>query len=137
MERRSLESKSSPLKEDIGLFKTGVVDVRLDLSPSRRHSSRGDLICIGFFENTEVEVVFPGRRCEDARPLESELGRIARRARTRSAARMPFQARGVWRARIMESDEVEVKRIYQFLVAEWTLRNDDGLLTTYGAPPGR
>ncbi len=50
---------------------------------------------------------------------------------------MPFEARGVWRARIMESDEVEVKRIYQFLVAEWTLRNEEGLFTTYGAPPGR
>lgn len=137
MERRSLESKPSPLEEDSGIFKTGVVDVRLDLSPSRRQSSRGDLICIGFFEDTEVEVVFPGRRCEDTRPLQSELGRIARRARTRSAARMPFQARGVWRTRVMETDEVEVTRIYQFLVAEWTLRNEDGLFTTYGAPPGQ
>ncbi len=136
MERRSLASKSSPLEDDRGIFKTGVVDVRVDLSPSRRRSSRGDLVFVGFFETAEVEVVFPGRRRTETGPLEEELWRVARRARTSSAARMPFEARGVWRTRVIESDAVEVTRIYQFLVAQWTIRNADGLSTTYGEPPG-
>ena len=125
------------MKEDSGIFKTGVVDVRMDLSPSRRRSSRGDLICIGFFEAAEVEVVFPGRRREETGPLEGELWRITRQARTASEARLPFEARGVWRTRVVDSDAVEVKRIYQFLVAQWSIRNADGLLTTYGEPPGK
>ena len=136
-ERRSLEPDPSPLKEDRGIFKTGVVDIRLDLSPLRRRSSRGDLVCIGFIEDTEVEVVFPGRRAADTGPLDAELSHTVRRARSGQGARLPLRARGIWRSRVVELDKSEAKRVYQFLVAEWTLRNTAGLDTTYGELPRR
>lgn len=134
-ERRSLESKPSPQKEDRGIFKTGVVEVRLHLSPLSRRSSRGDLICIGFIDDSEVEVVFPGRRRNETGALEAELGRVARKAQGGRSARMPFLARGIWRSRVVELDAVESKRVYQFLVAQWTIRNSAGQDTTYGELP--
>ena len=71
--RRNSEVVFSAIEEDIGLFKSDVVDVRIDVSPMRRTTSRGDLLCVGFLKDVEIEVVFPGRRRRDTGPMEAHL----------------------------------------------------------------
>lgn len=101
-----------------------------------RTSSRGDLVCIGYIGDAEVEVVFPGRRQSETGPLKTELGRVTK-GKSGRAGRLPIRLRGIWRTRLISLDDVESKRMYQFLVSEWVLRNTQGLDTSFGEPPRR
>lgn len=136
MKDRRSQDPPTPLREDHGIFKTGVVEVRLDLAPMSRTASRGDLVCIGHIADAEVEVVFPGRRQSETGPLKTELGRVAK-GKSGRTGRLPVRLRGIWRTRLIALDDVESIRMYQFLVSEWVLRNAQGLDTSFGEPPRR
>jgi len=137
-DRRNSELLYSAIEEDMGLFKSGVVDVRIDVSPMRRTTSRGDLLCVGYLKDVEIEVVFPGRRRRDTGPLEAELDR-ALKNRTKEAlsknrpmpvpmhVRYPLRAHGTWRTRLLGLEEDKVERRYQLLVANWMIRDAAGL----------
>lgn len=135
-DRRSQDPDPSPLREDRGIFKTGVVEVRLELAPMSRTTSRGDLACIGYIGDADVEVIFPGRRQSETGSLKAELARVAS-GKSGQAGRLPIRLRTIWRTRIIELDDVESKRIYQFLASEWVVRNRRGLDTNFGEPPRR
>jgi len=136
-DRRRQDAHLNSKYEDRGIFKTKVVEMRLDLTPALRRSSRGDLICIGTVSGAEVEVIFPGRRSADTKVLAKELAVVERARRQGGLARktLPLAATGTWRARIVEEDGLEPKRIYQFMVAEWTFANSNGAEETFGEPP--
>lgn len=145
-DRRNSEGLYSPINEDIGLFKSGVVDVRIDVSPMRRTTSRGDLLCVGYLKDVEIELVFPGRRRRDTSPLETQLDR-ALKLRSNEAlsknrpmpmpihVRYPLRARGTWRTRLVGLDEDEVERRYQLLIASWVIRDAAGLEKQFGEAP--
>lgn len=145
-DRRTSELLYSAIEEDIGLFKSGVVDVRIDVSPMRRTTSRGDLLCVGYLKDVQIEVVFPGRRRRDTGPLEAELDR-ALKIRTKEAlsknrpmpmpmhVRYPLRARGTWRTRLLGVEEDDVERRYQLLAANWTIRDAGGLEKSFGEAP--
>jgi len=123
----------TPLEEDLGIFKTPVIDVALDLSPFVRKSSRGDAIYIGVISDKEVEVVFPGRRTQDLGRLRSALA--DRQNQAHGPANLPILAKGVWRSRNMEEDGLVTERVYQFMVSEWHLPDENGGGTSFGEPP--
>jgi len=145
-DRRNSEGLYSAIEEDIGLFKSGVVDVRIDVTPMRRTTSRGDLLCVGYLKDVEIEVVFPGRRRGDTGPLEAQLDR-ALKIRSDEAlsknrpmpmpmhVRYPLRARGTWRTRLIGLAEDEVERRYQFLAANWVIRDTAGLEKRFGEAP--
>lgn len=130
-ERRKDHSDICAIKEDRGIFKTGVVRVRLDVTPLRRKTSRGDVLCIGFFEESEIDVVIPGRRSLESGPLTAQLDKMVQAA-SREAARQkrppypptalrfPLDAEGIWRIRI-EDEQEQIERRYQFLLSSWTV----------------
>ncbi len=145
-DRRTSEAPYSAIEEDIGLFKSGVVDVRIDVSPMRRTTTRGDLLCVGYLKEVEIEVVFPGRRRRETGPLEVELDQTLKRQTKNALAknrpmplpmhvRYPLRARGTWRTRLLGEDTDEVERRYQFLIAHWTIRDAAGMEKNFGEPP--
>ena len=147
-DRRRDPEDICPKTEDWGIFKNMTVLVRLDLTPLRRETSRGDLLCIGYLDDSRVEVVFPGRRRDAAAILETELDHFLRSENTaaqlrgapiRHAAklRFPLMAEGTWRTRLGDTDEDEVERIYQFMVASWTLLDHTGREQSFGEAPIR
>ena len=145
-DRRMQYTDLSPLSEDWGIFKNSIVTVNLALSPLRRETSRGDLLCAGFQDDTRVEVVFPGRRRAAAKALEAELDRFLKtetdaalsRGMSRPHAiniRFPLQASGIWRTRLSETEEEEWERVYQFMSACWTYSDHLGRAQTFGDMP--
>lgn len=143
-DRRSVESFTH-LREDRGIFKTGVVWVRLELTPLRRTTSRGDVAFIAFVENTQVEAIIPGRRVALTGPLFDAIGLYVSRANAEArrnggplpaplTMRYPVDANGTWRTRLFETED-SVERRYQFLAAQWTFRNAKGVEVTYGTAP--
>ncbi len=132
MRRRNRSSDTCDLKEDQGIFKTGVVDVRLELAPLHKRSKRGDLIVAGLIDGVDIEVVFPGRRERATGPLMAEMAHRAARTAVLTHALLPISARGIWRTRLIDPTDFRRARIYQFLAAEWQLE-DSG--QTYGEPP--
>ena len=134
-DRRKAKSEFRAIDEDMGIFKRGVVDVRLHLTPLRRQSSRDDFICVGLVQDAEVEVVFPGRRKGMTGPLENQLIAIKKEAKASALPSIPVRARGTWRTRIIELDDLERQRVYQFLVSEWTIPGPNGAEVTYGEQP--
>lgn len=123
----------TPLSEDRGLFKSGVVDISLTLLPFTKKSSRGDLIYVGAIDGSEVEVVFAGRRVSDTEPLNQA---VARQKKSSDAERnFQLNAKGVWRTKLVSQNEIEAERVYQFVVAEWSVPDENGGGTTFGEPP--
>ena len=138
----------SPLSEDWGIFGDSVVSIEIHLTPLRRETTRGDLLCIGFIGDARIEVLFPGRRRRAAIPLEKELDAFMREENRRAASRglaaphavklrFPLKAEGIWRVRLQEAEEDELERVYQFLAARWKLRTHRGEDKEYGESPKR
>ncbi len=145
-DRRSPPEDVSPLTEDWGIFKNAVVTVQLSLTPLRKETSRGDLLFIADLDGARVEVVFPGRRRKDAVALEAELDHFqrqeARIARSKGAPpphsanlRFPLRADGTWRTRLVETDQDEWQRVYQFLAASWSYNDQYGEEAVFGDLP--
>ena len=141
-ERRKAKSENTALKEDRGIFKTGVVRVRLDVTPLRRKTSRGDLLCIAYIEDSEVDLIIPGRRCRDCGPLVRHLDSLVHTANREAAQakrpprphtmlRFPLVADGVWRVRV-EDEKEQIERRYQFLMSSWTVHGQ-----SFGGQPLR
>ncbi len=135
-ERRTLDDDNPDLREDRGIFKTGVVTVSLDVTPLRRKTSRGDILCVGFMNDVEIDVIFPGRRTSACKPLLVYLDKMVNAARqlARRQKRLSPQpldirytitAEGTWRVRTVETDNIPERR-YQFLAARWTIQDRNG-----------
>lgn len=145
--RRRPVSQITPLIEDTGLFKREVRDVPVELVPVFSRNNRGDLLVKGIVKpDTEIEVLFAGRRIREASGLVERMRKL--RAQGVRAAmngheamirirqlRLPVQVRGTWRLRF-EPDAAgwEVKS-YQLLAAQWAFTDLDGHTVLCGYPP--
>lgn len=135
-------------EEDWGIFKSSVVTVKMALTPLRRETNRGDLLCIGFLEDKRIEVLFPGRRRSAASALEAELDHFLRAQNSAAQSkcqplphaanlRFPLRAEGTWRTRLSEIEDDEFERVYQFMAARWTYRDQFGNDHSDGGAPMR
>lgn len=147
-DRREDPKDVTPRTEDFGIFKNSIVSVQVDVTPLRRNTSRGDLLCAGYVDDARIEVVFPGRRREAAKAIEGELDRILRAENSAAQSRglpmphainlrLPLKAEGTWRIRMVEADEEEWERVYQFMAARWTYCDQHGQEHSFGEPPIR
>ncbi len=140
--RRRSERRSGAALDDAGLFKTGVVDIDIKLTPLRKKTSRGDLMFVGFMSETEVDVIFPGRRVTQTGPLLKVLDTLLRKANQAAlnhnrplpaiyGLQFPLRCQGYWRVSIKE-DDATLDRRFQFLVARWTITAPDGTQHSFG-----
>ena len=131
-ERRKDSLDICAIKEDRGIFKTGVVRVRVEVTPLRRKTSRGDVLCIGFFEDSEIDVIIPGRRSRESGPLIAQLDKLVHAANREAAQqkrppfpptaiRFPLVSEGIWRVRV-EDDQEQIERRYQFVLSSWCVQ---------------
>lgn len=145
--RRRPASQITPQIEDAGLFKREVRDVPVELVPVFSRNNRRDLVVKGIVRpDTEIEVVFAGRRMREAAPLVERMKRLraqgVRSAETGHDAmvqirrlRLPVQVRGAWRLRFEpDASGWEVKS-YQLLAAQWAFTDLDGATVICGWPP--
>ncbi|AZV79636.1 hypothetical protein EBB79_18340 [Parasedimentitalea marina] len=144
--RRAPVSAITPAKEDTGLYKKGVVQFDMELVPHKARSSRGDLVIKGFFQSeTQVDVIFAGRRATETAPLELCLERVfstsvrmARRNQTQiniDSIRFPVRVEGSWRPHFLRDMSGWETRSYQFLVAQWSFTDETGTQVEFGELP--
>ena len=143
--RRKSERRNSAALDDAGLFKTGVVEIDIKLTPLRKRTSRGDLLFVGFMSETEVDVIFPGRRAGQTGPLLDVLDTMLRKANQAAlnhnrplpavyGLQFPLRCQGYWRVSIRDDDDT-LDRRFQFLVARWTITAPDGTQQSFGDAP--
>ncbi|QJF52659.1 hypothetical protein [Roseobacter ponti] len=137
----------SPELEDRGLFRTYGGPVAVELIPQLNRLSATNLIVRGFFEKeTEIAVVFAGRRARETGPLEAHLRWVDGRVRQAAVAskrpvppvefmRLPVQIKGSWRKQFFQDDEGNETRTYQLVAGRWAFSGQDGKLQQFGAPP--
>ncbi|NRB16560.1 MAG: hypothetical protein HRU33_02990 [Rhodobacteraceae bacterium] len=144
--RRAPATAITPVKEDSGLFKKGVVPFDFELVPHKARSSRGDLVIKGFFQKeTQIDVIFAGRRAMETAPLElclerafSNAIRDAARKQTQTNIdniRFPIHVEGSWRPHFLRDMSGWETRSYQFLVAEWSFADETGTKVVFGELP--
>ncbi len=145
-DRRLEYTDATPMSEDWRIFKNAIVSVKLHLTPLKRETSRGDLLYVGYQDDTRIEVVFAGRRREMAQALELELGHFLKaenaaalskgRALPHAATlRFPLHVEGAWRTRLAEVGDDEWERIYQFMAARWSFNDHRGVDQVSGDAP--
>lgn len=146
-DRRRPSAQITPLMEDAGLYKREVRDVGVALVPVFSRNSRGDLVVKGIVHpETEIEVVFAGRRIRDAGNLVMRMKRL-RAAGVRAAMtghqamnsirqlRLPVNIRGTWRFRFQPDPSGWEVKSYQLVAAQWAFADEDGVTVLAGWPP--
>ena len=144
--RRAPDEQITTAREDSGLFKKGVVQFDIELVPHKARSSRGDLVIKGFFQtDTQIDVIFAGRRAMETAPLELCLERMFSnnvRAALRNnsqtdidTVRMPVRVEGSWRPHFLRDMSGWETRSYQFLVAQWSFTDASGAQVEFGELP--
>ena len=126
-------------------FRTGVVQVLVEVTPEWRRSPQGDLMLRGFIAEKEIEVVFPGRRRVAAAQLTQRLQKNVEQAKqvAKVAGRPPSMIRqkltvdGIWRVRLLAEQQGMPVRRFQLVAARWRFRGDDGIVHVDGEIPYR
>lgn len=142
-ERRKPLSEITPEYEDGGIFKNDLVQLKVELVPLTARNSRNDLIVKGFVDETSaIDVVFPGRRTIQAKPilalLQAKLTHSRKLADRANAAldvdkiRYPVMIEGAWRPRFKRDDNGWETRQHQLFVARWILQDSNGKAITFG-----
>ena len=144
-ERRKPPSEVTPQYEDAGIFKNQIVQLTVQLVPIFGQNSRQDIMIKGYVDgNSAIDVVFPGRRKEHAKPLLTRLQHMLVAARKKPGApvpiddiRHPVRIEGAWRPRFKRDDHGWETRDHQLYAARWMVMNQDGQTVTFGAPPAK
>ncbi len=143
IDRRAVTSVS-PEYEDSGLFKGGIVQVKLALVPVFETSSRGDCTVRGFSaEGKDVTVIVAGRRRPHFQSLYDQLRYMYAQAhyqdnirglrmRNVNSIQLPVQCEGTWRARMTLDEHGRETRSIQFMMARWAFQRHDGQTLTFG-----
>lgn len=134
----------SPEYEDSGLFRGGVVQVRLALVPVFDTTSRGDCVVRGFNANgKDVSVIVAGRRRPHFESLYNQLRYMYAQAhyadhmrgvtmRDVNSIQLPVQCEGSWRARVKLNEHGVETGSVQFLLARWAFNTHDGKTLRFG-----
>lgn len=147
MSASRFSSSLTPEQEDRALFKTYGGPIAVELVPQVNHTSASDFLVRGFFNSdTEISVLFPGRRAKDARALESHLRWLDNRVRHAAAKaqssvppidriRMSVQIKGSWRQNFWRNADGEETGVYQLVAARWAYTDRAGELAQFGEAP--
>lgn len=146
---RSPSSHVPSVTEDAELFKRELRLIPVELLPVFDQNSHGDLVVKGIVQpESEVEVLFAGRRAWDARALTERLYKM-RMQSTRSALtsngqvtqvrsmRLQAQVEGCWRVRLEPDASGWEVKIYQLIAAQWSFTDDFGNFVRHGRPPAK
>ncbi|GAB5431483.1 MAG: hypothetical protein EpisKO_08530 [Epibacterium sp.] len=137
----------TPEYEDSGLFKGGIIQVRLALVPVFGTTSRGDCTARGFnAAGTEVTAVFAGRRRPHFQAIYTQLRYMYAQAQQRDLLQggkmrdvndiqLPVQCEGAWRAVTTTDAHGVAHKNLQFMLARWAFQAHDGQTLKFGTAP--
>jgi len=137
----------SPAYEDAGLFRTAICQLMLELIPQTRRNDREDLIVRAFVDRKiEIDVFFAGRRTAETGPLENQLKALMQHARKTAkdkglvqpepeTVRLPVRVEGAWRRSLQRDDSGWETGSYHFVVARWSLLDNEGNTVSFGEAP--
>jgi hypothetical protein len=142
----SIETRpTTPQEEDGALFASPLGQCQVVLIPSFRTSRQHEQVIHGFLQgNSEVEVLFSGRRRPLAEPLISRLSHMWEQAEARASrrapadphrVRLPVAVYGAWRARFTTDDDGWQTKRYQLIAAIWRMHDASGRPITRGSAP--
>lgn len=112
-----------------------VVSVQVAVTPQKKHTEDGQIVLLGYMQDSEVEVVF--KRDVAIRPLLAYLNKLIQVSRARNSAegkpppnastlRCPLNIDGIWRVRLVfDQNDMPVRR-YQLHAMRWRVRRADG-----------
>ena len=141
---RDFPSYEMALEEDEGLFRNGVVQTRIALTPRAGENKRQDWFVAGVLPyGAEVQVVFAGRRAAAAKRLRHTLTlawrtaladakRKGEAAPDPSTVHLPISVEGGWRAVFSRDEDGCETRKYQFIAARWTYLDAQGVVDVAG-----
>ncbi|NNE80921.1 MAG: hypothetical protein HKN18_11690 [Silicimonas sp.] len=123
--------------DDAGLFRSGIVQVVVEVTPQSRTTRDGDLVVRGFVGKKEIEVVFPGQRQLEAAPMIQRMHQRLQAKRRElvgadplsivSGLRQRLRIDGIWRVRMLaELNGMPVRR-FQLVAARWRYRSAEGV----------
>lgn len=145
LERRQQNEDISPEQEDAGLYSSALVVAKVELVPVLTLSNRRDLVVRGYVQRqSEISVVFPGRRTRDLGPLrlklQSMLARASKDGQPLSETdidmlRLPVTVQGRWRSHFQRDKSGWQTRAYQLVAARWGMINEAGEAVFYGEQP--
>jgi len=135
----------SPQEEDHALFAHPLGQCEVALIPKYATSKRGEHVIHGYLQrDSEVEVLFSGRRKTLAEPLMQRLNQLLEHAKARgiqdeatltSKVRLRAAVYGSWRSRFTEDyDGCQTKRM-QLVAAIWRIYDESGRPITRGSAP--
>ncbi len=143
--RQKALSERPDFREDALLFRSGTVQVTVDVTPQRRRTPMGDLVFRGFVDGKEIELVFPGRRQAAAVPLMQRLlaklrlsqleGTSEKGSLVTDAVRLRLRVDGSWRIRLMNEQDAKPERRFQLVAARWRYRDQHGIEQVFGHMP--
>lgn len=147
-ERRKPTHEITAQYEDAGIYKREIVQMVVHLVPCIGQNSRQDILVKGFVDGDgAIDVVFPGRRKAQAKPILTRLQLMygnAKRASMGDAAvpavdsiRLPVRIEGAWRPRFERDDLGWETKQNQLYAARWLMNDMDGNPVTYGEIPAR
>lgn len=145
LERRKQQEDISPRYEDTGLYNNALVVSKVELVPMMTRNNRRDLVVRGYVQGqSEVSVVFPGRRAREVAPLQLRLQSMLERYRKEAQTvdetdidtlRLPVTVQGRWRSHFQRDKSGWQTRGYQLVAAQWGMINEMGEAVFYGEPP--
>lgn len=143
--RQKALATQAELRDDALLFRSGTVQVAVEVTPRTRRTPLGDMVLRGFIVNKEIEVVFPGRRQAAVVPLLHRLHGKLRRGKLDAPRKAPMsmtdairqriQVDGAWRVRLLNQEDASPERRFQLVAARWRYRGDDGVEHVFGHLP--
>lgn len=137
----------SPEEEDRALFTTYGGPIEVEIVPAFQRPSPALFLAKGFFEkNTEIIVLFSGRRAPHAEHLRRTLAAMESIAKQHAAAkrtppppvhaiRLQVQIKGSWQHRYVPNDQGEDVKIIQLVVGRWTFKDLRGEMHQFGEAP--
>lgn len=144
-----IRQKANPdrpdLREDTLHFRTGTVQVSVDVTPQQRRTPLGDLVLGGYIGGKDIEVVFPGRRRALTVPLLQRLHAKVQLRRLEAAGeptkiplasiRQALKVDGAWRVRLSNEQDAVPERRFQLVAARWRFQGADGVEHMFGYLP--
>lgn len=143
--RQKAQIDTTDLREDALHFRSGTVQVNVEVTAQRKKTLTGDLVLRGFIAGKEIEVVFPGKRQTATVHLLQRLqtriqsvqldSKSQKDAATVGNVRQKMRVDGVWRVRLLNKQDANPERRFQLIAARWRYRGSDGMEHVFGHVP--
>ncbi|MCV6591776.1 MAG: hypothetical protein OIF48_02410 [Silicimonas sp.] len=114
--------------------RSNIISVQVDVTPQKKTTKDGNIVLLGYLQDTEVEVVF--KHDGAIHPLLTYLNQMIKVSRSRASAagrpaphvsnlRCPLNIEGFWKVRLIFDTDDMPQRRYQLHATRWRVRRTE------------